>query len=77
MATAAFWRTFNHDGKITQVSEAGGTRPTPFTILPSGTKLQCTLQLRGQISDMLPLFHLYTYMYSMVLRNDQREGTIS
>jgi hypothetical protein len=27
----------------------GGERPSPFNLLPSRTKLQCTLQLRGQV----------------------------
>ncbi len=39
VATAAFWRTFHHDGKMSPLS----------LYLPSRIKLQCTLQLRGQI----------------------------
>ncbi len=30
----------------------GGARPPPFKLLPSRTKLQCTLQLRGQIQSL-------------------------
>ncbi len=29
--------------------DGGGARPPPFSLLPSCTKLQCTLLLRGQI----------------------------
>jgi hypothetical protein len=40
-ATAAFWRLFHHDGKISPAwQRLGGARRT---------KLQCTLQLSGQI----------------------------
>ncbi len=35
--------------KSAQPGEGGGARPHPYTILPSRTKLQCTLQLRRQI----------------------------
>jgi hypothetical protein len=30
VATATFWRTFQHDGKLTQAGEGGGCTPTPF-----------------------------------------------
>ncbi len=49
---AHIWRTFHHDGKISQPGKGwgGGARPPPFSLyLLSRTKLQCTLQLRGQI----------------------------
>jgi hypothetical protein len=33
VATAAFWRTFQYDGKFAQAGEGiGGVRPPPFTI---------------------------------------------
>ncbi len=53
VAMATFWRTFHHDGKISQPGEGweGGARHGhPLSLhLPSRTKLQCTLLLRGQI----------------------------
>jgi hypothetical protein len=40
----------------------GGVHAHPLSLyLPSRTKLQRTLQLRGQI-HYIPLFHLYPYM---------------
>jgi hypothetical protein len=30
VATAAFWRTFSHEGKISLAGEGGGCTPTPF-----------------------------------------------
>jgi hypothetical protein len=50
LATAAFWRTFYHDGKIAQAGGGGGVHAHPLSqYLPWRTKLQCTLQLRVQI----------------------------
>jgi hypothetical protein len=57
VATAAFWSTFHHDGKISPgCGGGGGARPPPSRI-----KLQCTLQLSGQIHS--PYF-ISTPMYS-------------
>jgi hypothetical protein len=47
VATVAFWRTFDHEGKLAQAGEDGGCMPPPSLHLPSRRKLQCTLQLRG------------------------------
>ncbi len=45
-----FWRTFHHDGILTQPGEGGGACPPLFTYLPSQkARLWCILQLRGQI----------------------------
>ncbi len=64
MAIADFWRTFHHDGKISPGWWGWGLLAHHFSLyLPSRTKLHCTLQRRGQI---LPLIHLYPYMYSVV-----------
>jgi hypothetical protein len=50
VATAALWRTFHLDGKISSFSDGEGSTPTPFPLyLLSRTKLQCMLQLREQI----------------------------
>jgi hypothetical protein len=63
-----FWRAFHHDGKSSMhwLVRVGGARPLPFTLqyLSSRTKLQCTLQLRGQIHS--PYFISTPYMYSVV-----------
>ncbi len=65
VATAAFWRTFHHDGKISPGwwgRRVHGT-PTPLSLyLQSRTKLQCMLQLRGGggikhlISSLPPMY---------------------
>ncbi len=49
VAMAAFWRTFHHEGKISPGWRGGGWTPTPFHYISSQVKLQCTLQLSGQI----------------------------
>jgi len=33
VATATFWRTFHHDGKLAQDGEGGGCTPTPFNYI--------------------------------------------
>ncbi len=52
-ATAALWHTFQHEVKIGPgwwVGGGGGVHAHPLSIhLPSLVKLQCTLQLSGQI----------------------------
>jgi hypothetical protein len=49
-AIGYFWRIFHHGGKISPDWWGGGVNANPLTLLlPSRTKLQCTLQLRGQI----------------------------
>jgi hypothetical protein len=50
VATAAFWRTFHHEGKISSGWLGWGVHVHPLSLhLPSSVKLQCTLQLSGQI----------------------------
>ena len=50
VATAAFWRTFSDEGKISPGWWGWGGHAHPLTLhLPSPVKLQCTLQLSGQI----------------------------
>ncbi len=57
---AYFWRTSHYDGKISPGWWGwGGGRPPPFSLLPSRTKLQCTLLLSGKNThpvSSLPLF---------------------
>jgi hypothetical protein len=49
VAMVDFWRTFHH-GKISPGWWGWGVHAHPLSLyLPSRTKLQCTLQLRGQI----------------------------
>jgi hypothetical protein len=66
VVTAAFWRTFHHEGKISPGwwGWRGGHLPLPV-------KLQCTLQLSGQIhwpcfissKNMYSVIHSNQYMY--------------
>ncbi len=56
VAMANFWRTFNHDGKISPAWWWWGVHAHPLSLdLPSRAKLWCTLQLRGQIHS--PYFY--------------------
>ncbi len=65
VAIANFWRTFHHDReKISPwlVRRGGGDcTPSPLQpiTVPSRTKLQCTLQLRGQIHCLYFISSLY------------------
>ncbi len=50
VTTAAFWRTFSDEGKISPGWWGWGVHAHPLSLhLPSPVKLQCTLQLSGQI----------------------------
>jgi hypothetical protein len=50
VATAAFWRTFSDEGKISPGWWGWGVHAHPLSLhLPSPVKLQWTLQLSGQI----------------------------
>ncbi len=50
VATAAFWRTFSDEGKICPGWWGWGVHAHPLLLnLPSPLKLECTLQLSGQI----------------------------
>jgi hypothetical protein len=49
VATAAFWFTFHHEGKIRPGWCGWGVHAHPLSLyLPSPVELQCTLQLSGQ-----------------------------
>jgi hypothetical protein len=51
---ADFWRTSLNDGKIRPAWRGGGVHAHPLSAyLPSRTKLQCTLQLSGQIHSLM------------------------
>jgi hypothetical protein len=50
VVTSAFWRAFSHEGKISLAWCGWGVHAHPLSFyLPSPVKLQCTLQLSGQI----------------------------
>ncbi len=56
VATAAFWRTFSHEGKIGPGWWGWGVHAYPLLLhLPSPVKLQCTLQLSGQTNPISSL----------------------
>jgi hypothetical protein len=53
VAIADFWRTSHHDQKNQPwLVRVGGARPPPCNLLPSRTKLQCTLLLREKIHSL-------------------------
>ncbi len=76
VVTSAFWRTFSHEGKISLGWWGWGVQAHPLLLhLPSPVKLQCTLQLSGQINwpclisckDMYSVGPLYfTYSPSLL-----------
>ncbi len=78
VATAAFWRTFHHDGKISPGWRGRGVYAHPLSLnLPSGTKLQCTLQLSGQIH--LPYFistNIYSVSLTLIFTSLLFKGTV-
>jgi hypothetical protein len=56
VATAAFWRTFSHEGKIGPGWWGWGVHAHPPSLhLPSPVKLQCTLQLSGHTNPVSSL----------------------
>ncbi len=68
VVTSAFWRTFYHEGKISPGWWGGGVYAHPLSLhLPSPVKLQCTLQLSGQIH--WPCFISCKDMYSVSSAN--------
>jgi hypothetical protein len=69
VAIATFWRTFHHDGKISPVwcvVRVGGASPPPFTI--STVTYKVAVYTPAERADTLPLFLLYPYMYSALVR---------
>jgi hypothetical protein len=74
VATAAFWRTFSHEGKISPGWWGWGVHAHPLSLhLPSPVKLQCMLQLSGQIH--WPCF-ISTNMYSVVVLIDDQNRVV-
>ncbi len=58
VATAAFWRTFHHDGKISPGWwGCGGARPPPFILFTISYKV--AVYAPAERADTPALFHLY------------------
>ncbi len=64
VATTAFWSTFHYVEKLAQAEECGGARPPPFTLF--AITFEVAKYTRVERADTLPLFHLYSYIYSLV-----------
>ncbi len=61
VAVTGFWRTFHHDGKISPGWWGCGVNAHPISLYsPSRTKLQCMLQLRGQVHSPYFISTLYS-----------------
>ncbi len=72
VAIAKYWRTSHHDGK----SVLAG--PPPFSLLPSRTKLQCTLLLRGPIHSIYFIYILYVRGASKIkLKKVNKKRTVT
>jgi len=56
VATAAFWRTFNHEGKICLAGEGEGARPPPLITFTITSKV--AVYAPAEWADTLTLFHL-------------------
>jgi hypothetical protein len=63
VAMTTFWRTFHHDGKISQAWWGWGVHAHPLTTITS----KVVVSAPAERADTLPLFLLYPYMYSVVL----------
>ncbi len=64
VATAAFWRTFYHDGIISlSLVRVAGARPPSFPIFTITYKV--AMFDPAEWAYTLTLFHLYQYMYSV------------
>ncbi len=53
MATATFWRTFHHEGKIGE--GGGGARPPSFTLFAITYKVAVYVYAPGERADTLTL----------------------
>ncbi len=72
LTTAAFWRRFNHEGKISPGWWGWGVHAHPLSLLlPSPVKLQCTLQLSGQ-THYPPCYISSKSMYSVDMAVEKR-----
>jgi len=59
--------------KSALAGEGGVCTPTPFTLLPSRTKMKCTLLLRGQIHSF---YFVSTTLYVLCGIDDGRLGIV-
>jgi hypothetical protein len=55
VATAAFWRTFSDEGKISLAGEGGGARPPPLFTFTITCKV--AVYAPAEWADTLTLFH--------------------
>jgi hypothetical protein len=62
VATAAFWRTFHHDGKLAQTGKGGGARRPPFTVFTIMYKVVVHSPAERTASYTLPYHPLYPYV---------------
>jgi hypothetical protein len=69
VATAAFWRTFHHVGKLAQAGKGGGCTPTPFHYTVFAITYKVVVHSPAERTDTLSLFLLYTPMYFVVLNH--------
>jgi hypothetical protein len=60
VATAAFWRTFHHDGKLAQTAKGGGARRPPFTVFTN--MYEVVVHSPAERTDTLSVFLLYSYV---------------
>ncbi len=66
VATAALWRTFSDEGKISPGWLGwGGARPPPLITFTLTTS-KVAVYAPAEWADTLTLLHLYQYMYSVV-----------
>jgi hypothetical protein len=56
VATAASWRTFSHEGKLTWLVRVGGARPPPLITFTITSKV--AVYAPAEWADTLTLFHL-------------------
>ncbi len=61
MATAAFWRTFHHDGKISPAWLGWGVHARPLSLYVVTITYKVAVYAPTEWADTLTLFHLYQY----------------
>jgi hypothetical protein len=65
VAMADFWRTSHHDGKISPDWWGWRCKPVPFYCIYHHVESCSVGYAPDERADTLPLFNLYTYMYSV------------
>ncbi len=78
VATTAFWHAFHHDGKISPGGWGWRVRSHPLSLyLPSRTKVQFTLQQRGQVYPPYFISTLYVLCACISEGKGKKGGPIS